>query len=344
MSTLGAALSVVMGLLWQLPGAVPPADNPCIETREFTSPITGEKFIANVLKQEVQAQSFDYDRCPHPPINTLAYLMVTDPASGYTAYVEEFSRPCAWSAEDLKRILGKPGFSRHAPEGLPWSGAYPWEQYENAARLSEAAGEPASWVANYWLLAAWSVRLDVISGHNEFDGEVAGLLSALPCKNPDAADLFTPYEVQLAHYWEKLGEEGGLPDVAPARLDLALAWLYRSRGELFAARHNLAAAVRGEPALPKEDLLYRYLVSSVDLESNYLRTAASWYQKGWEKAEFMEADEGRAAFLLGEIMRRCGRLSEAVEWYDRALALNRGALSTNLIERQRELASTGRGY
>ena len=344
MSASTAALAAVLGAFWQLPGEIPPADSQYIEARGFVSPITHEEFTANVLKREVQATSFDYDRCPHPPINTLAYLMVTDPASGYTAYADQFSRPCGWSAEDLERILGKPGFTRHAPEGLPWSGAYPWEQFENAARLSEAAGEPSSWVANYWLMAAWSVRLDVVSGHNEFDGEVAELLSDLPRKNPDAADLFTPYEVQLAQYWEELRDGGGAPDVTPAKLELALAWLYRSRGELFAARHNLAAAVRAAPALAKDDLLYRYLMSSVDLEANYLRTAAGWYQKGWDKAEFTEADEGRAAFLLGEITRRCGRLSEAAEWYDRALAMNHGALSANLIQRQKELVSTGRGY
>lgn len=338
-------LAVAGLLLAQMPGeTVGASDEPFVVQQEFTSPVTGETFFTYVLREALVPTSYDYDRCPHPPINTLAYTLVIDPATGYVASPESFQGECPWDTEDLKLILGEPKFDRTTPEGLPWAGAYPWEKFENAARLAQAAEYPSVAIANWWLLAAWSIRLDVISGHNEFDGEVERLFANLPRRDPSLKDLLTPYELQLADYWAEQCQLGQLVDVGDTELSLALAWLYRSRGELVAAENWLGRAALNDPAIGSGDLLYHYLDSSIDLEREYLRTTDRWLLKAWNGAELSTARESGTAYLLGEIRRRLGDFAGAVYWYDQALATHRGALSTELIQHQRALADGGRGY
>jgi len=319
-------------------------DQQYIEQRKFTSPITGESFHAPVLKSEVQAASFDYDRCPHPPFNVFAYTLVIDPATGYVAYPELFENQCPWNAESLAEILGAPKFKRNVPESLPWTNAYPWEKFENAARLAQAAEYPSLEIANWWILAAWSVRLDVISGYNEFDAEVAAVFERLPQRGPDPTDLLTLYELALAEQWEQLRAMGQLTDVNDAEFALALAWLYRSRGELVPALDWLGRAALHDEQLPEESLLYRYLQSSIELERDYLKTTRQWLLKGWNGAEVPPVQQGGTAYLLGEINRRLGDNVAAIYWYSEAETYNRGALSPDLIKHQRALAESRRAF
>jgi hypothetical protein len=315
-----------------------------VEEREFHSPVSGEPFLAYVLARDAPVVSWDYDRCPHPPFNTLAYTLVIDPVSGYVAPAAEFGRQLVWDAADLGSILGEPRFSRDTPPGLPWAGAYPWERHENAALLAAAEQQPAHVVGNWWLLAAWSVRLDVVGGHNEFDQRVAEIFAQLPRRGPDPGDVVTLYELQLAAHWEKLHNTGQLPDVPEVFCCLALAWLYRSRGELLAAESWLRSAALSDAALPAEDVLYRYLMSSIELERHYLRQARRWLVQAWNDAEFERRQESGTAFILAEINRRLGEMPAAVYWYDIARDTNMGMLSSELIKRQRALADGGRGY
>lgn len=343
-------MTAAAGFLWALvlclqapSDLITSPDAPYIVDREFVSPVTGEKFVAKVLKQGLRPQSYDYDRCPHPPINTLAYTMVIDPVTGYVAYPEDFNRPCQWSKDRLAEILGKPKFKRQTPDGLLWSGAYAWERFENAALLAKAANLRSSEIADYWLLAAWSVRLDVISGSNEFDTEVRRVFLHLPRTSPDPGDLVTLPELQLAHAWQALREQGQLQQVSAMDYALAQAWLYRSRGELKAARRYLNEALAAEQAA-QDNLLYRYLDSSVKLEQDYLCSAAEWLGKAWEDGEIHGPGESWAAYLLGEICRRTGDLNGAQHWYDQALQMNKGTLNTDLVKHQQKLLDTGEGY
>ena len=311
--------------------------------REFVSPVSGEAFRAAVLRDEVPVSSWDYDRCPHPPINTLAYTLVIDPATGYVAHPDEFNLPVEWDRDDLTQIIGQPRFGRLSPEGMPWAGAYPWEKLENAALLSAAREEPSHYTGNWWLMAAWSVRLDVISGHNEFDREVEALFGRLPRRSPDAGDLYTPYELQLAAYWEELRDSGQLPDVSNADFGLALAWLYRSRGELTRARHWLRTAAVDDRDLPGESDLYNYLDSSIDLERSYLENARTWLNQAWLNAEVPANREGATAFVLGEISRRLGQNPEALKWYATAREKSLGQINLELIDHVRKLAGDSTG-
>lgn len=342
--TTAAGILCALALWLQAPSdLITSPDAPYIVEREFVSPVTGEKFVAKVLKQGLRPQSYDYDRCPHPPINTLAYTMVIDPATGYVAYPEEFNRPCEWSKERLAEILGEPKFKRQTPDGLPWSGAYAWERFENAAQLAKAANRRSSEIADFWLLAAWSVRLDVISGRNEFDAEVQRVFIRLPRQSPDPGDLVTLPELQLARAWQKLRDQGQLAQVPGMDFALAEAWLYRSRGELKAARRYLNDALAADKAAA-DNLLYRYLDSSVKLEQDYLCSAAEWLGKAWNDGEIHGPGESWAAFLLGEICRRTGDLNGAKHWYDQALQMNKGTLNTDLVKHQQKLLEAGEGY
>lgn len=340
-----AALALAISCGAQLPtDALTSADDPYAVQREFTSPISGESFYANVLRGTVPVGDWDYDRCPHPPLNTLAYALVIDPVTGYVAAPEEFEQATRWDAEDLAQILGAPRFKRLAPEGLPWAGSYPWEKLENAALLSQAEDQPAHFTGNWWLLAAWSVRLDVISGHNQFDSKVTALFESMPRREPDPGELLAPYELQLARHWEDLRSTGQLADIAEEEYSLAMAWLYRSRGELVAAEHWLRSAGLSNPELRDGDELYEYLQSSIELERHYLGMARRWLLKGWDGAEFSPLQEGGTAFMLGELNRRLGDLPSALYWYDVARAKNMGMLSNELLDRLTAAVKDGRGY
>jgi tetratricopeptide (TPR) repeat protein len=340
----GLSLLCALALLAPLPGDLnaSPDDAYTVE-REFVSPVTGESFVTKVLIKGVKVPSYDYDFCPHPPLNTLAYTIVIDPATGYVAYPESFDKPCAWSREDLKRVLGQPKFKHNAPDGLPWLGAYAWERYENGALLAQEAKRPSSEVADYWLLAAWSVRLDVISGGNEYDAEVARIFKRLPRRSPNPGDMLTLYEMQLAQAWQAMRDEGQLADVPAGDFSLALAWLYRSRGELTAARHYLDAALEAD-AEQKDNLLYRYLDSSLKLEQDYLNSAAEWLGKAWNDGEIHGPGEAWSAFMLAEISRRMGGLAQAKTWYEQALQVNKGTLNTDMVKHQQKLLDNGLGY
>lgn len=320
------------------------ADAPYVTQRVFTSPVTGERFVADVLKQAVPVSSYDYDRCPHPAIDTLAYTLVIDPASGYVADPASFELPTQWDSDDLREILGEPRFERNYPEGLPWAGAYPWEKFENAAKLAQSADLPASEVANFWLLAGWSVRLDVISGRNEFDAAVQEVFGKLPRRGPDLQQINTLYEIQLAAYWEELRANGQLPDIADSDLALALGWLYRSRGELLAAENWLRRATLSSGELSADGSLYQYLMTSIELERSYLLSAREWLLRAYNGGELSAAQEAGAVYMLGEIFRRLGDFAAAKHWYLQAKASNRGALSTEMIAHQLALVDGGRGY
>lgn len=338
-----AAAALLCGA--QLPGdALTSPDGQYVTQRAFTSPVSGEEFYTNVLRGTVPVLDWDYDRCPHPPLNTLAYALVIDPVTGYVAPADEFARATAWDTGDLDRILAAPRFKRLAPEGMPWAGAYAWEKLENAALLAQAEEQPSHVVGNWWLLAGWSVRLDVISGHNQFDDQVAALFDSLPRREPDPGELLAPYELQLAEHWEELHARGQLADVAEDEFALALAWLYRSRGELVAADHWLGSAALSGPELPEGDQLYQYVASSIKLERHYLGMARRWLLKAWDAAEFSPLQEGGTAFMLGELNRRLGDFPSALYWYEVARARNMGMLSTELLDRLTAAVRDGRGY
>ncbi len=187
------------------------------------------------------------------------------------------------------------------------------------------------------------MRLDVISGGNEYDDEVQRIFKRLPRKIPDPGDMLTLYEMQLARGWQELRDQGQLPDVPAGDFALAQAWLYRSRGELTAARHYLDSALAAQPEM-KDNLLYRYLDSSVKLEWDYMNSAAEWLGKAWNDGEIYGPGAAWAAFLLAEISRRMGGLAQADNWYAQALQVNKGTLNTDMVKHQQKLLEAGLGY
>jgi hypothetical protein len=343
MSPLLAALAVAMQLsLPQGEELIPGREY--VTQREFTSPVTGQSFYADVLRQAVDVSSYDYDRCPHPVFNTLAYTLVIDPVTGYVGEPDSFELPTLWDVDDLQRILGEPRFNRDAPPDMPWAGAYAWEKYENAAKLAQAAGLPALQVANFWLLAAWSVRLDVISGANNFDPQVQAVFEQLPYHGQDMKELTTLYELQLADHWEQLRNTGQLPDVPDRDFALAMAWLYRSRGELLAARIWLGRVALHDPEAVSTSDLYAYLDSSIELERGYLDETRRQLLQSLTAQQLPPAQYSGAAFLLGEAYRRLGDLEAAKTWYTAAADSPLGALNGELLKHQLALVDGGRGY
>ncbi|MDQ3023869.1 MAG: hypothetical protein M3R04_05735, partial [bacterium] len=186
-----------------LPLSINPGEQGYTTEREFSSPVNGEKFMATVLARPVGFGVRDFDGCPHPAVNALAYALVIDPLSGYVAYPEDFDRATVWSADELSALLGKPRFSRDAPQSVPWAGAFGWEKFENAAKLAEASKARAASVANWWLQAAWCVRLDLLPAQQDFADELERAVRGLPQVKRDPADVLTPYTLQLANEWAR---------------------------------------------------------------------------------------------------------------------------------------------
>jgi hypothetical protein len=319
---------------------VPPTAQRFVEEREFTSPLTGEKFVATVLKARPPLGQPDYDYCPHSTFNLLAYTLVTDPATGWTNYPELFHQPALLPATKLASALGAPKFDRPTPAGLPWLDPYPWEQFENAALQSIALERPALDTANWYVQAAWAVRLDLLSGTTGYEQEVEQLLRRLPRPAANSAELIQPYELQLAAHWEQQRAAGVLQDVSPQQSALALAWVYRSRGELAAAEHWLATAAKDGPP---DAGLASFLRDSLQLERTYLVTAQSWLQQGWDKGGIDDRRVGRTTFALGEIARRLGDLAAARRWYGAASRQHHGELSLGALRYVQGLAE-GRGF
>jgi tetratricopeptide (TPR) repeat protein len=342
LTALAAILAVLQLSLPQGEEIVPSREY--VIQREFVSPITGQTFVADVLRHAVKVNSYDYDRCPHPAINTLNYTLVIDPVTGYVGEPDSFEQPSQWNEEELLTILGEPRFTRDCPPGMPWAGAFAWEKFENAAKLAQAAQLPAVDIANFWLLAAWSVRLDVISGTNTFDDQVAEIFTKLPLCGPDPKQLTTLYELQLAEYWEGLHENGQLPDISDSNFSLALAWLYRSRGELLAARIWLDRFALSDPQSVTESGLYAYLDSSIELERSYLDETRGRLLESLNSGLLPPSQNAGAAFLLGEVYRRLGDFEAAAHWYTAAQEGQLGVLNAELISHQLALVDGGRGY
>jgi hypothetical protein len=328
-----------------LPGlnhGIPAAARPYVRQQQFTSPLTGESFMADLVGGGVPPGSYDYDFCPHPPFNTFAYALVTDPATGWTAFPDQFMR-CPFTAEQVRQAVGAPKFNRKSPDGLPWLDPYPWEQFENAALLGIAANQNQLDTGNLYVQAAWAVRLDVITGNNEFDSEVEALFKPLPRHPANPGEVFTIYELQLAATWEQERASGVLKDIDPARFALAMAWLYRSRGELQGAEHWLDEAAAADPGLARQGGLYSFLRSSARLERTYLKSAQAQFSAAWEAHRVEARRMGLTAYALGEISRRLGDLPGARNWYAEAERYGSGALNLDKLRRLEALAG-GRGY
>ena len=193
-------------------------------------------------------------------------------------------------------------------------------------------------------MAAWAVRLDVISGNNEFDDEVASIFAALPQRPLDPPDITALYELQLASYWQELRTQGMLAGVDDETYALALAWLYRSRGELTPASEWLQRAELASRQLDGHTVLRQYLVSSIWLERRFLEHARAWMIKAWNSGELSQIEEGPIGYLIAEMYRRLGETSSCTYWYDLALEKNYGGMSDRLIEQQRRAVIEGPGY
>jgi hypothetical protein len=312
-----------------------------LEARQFRSPVTGESFVAYVLKGSLGGGLSDFDGCPHPPINTFDYLLVIDPVSGYVEYPQYFEKPSPFSELRLKELLGEPKFGRSHPDGLPWSGAYGWEKFENAALLAQAAQSGALTTGNNYLRAAWAVRLDFIGGNSAFDEELRELFDAVRLPRPRPGDLLTPPELQAAEQLEELWARQQLADVSATQYALALAWLYRSRGELKAALDYLA--MFADQGAGTGAGLADYMRSSIALEREYMLSAIDSFTKAANSGEVPPTDLGSASFILGELQRRCGNLQGASYWYGLTHENNLGAVASDLLARQ-TAAAAGRGY
>jgi hypothetical protein len=316
-----------------------------VAEREFTSPLTGDKFVAAVISGRPPVANYDYDQCPHSLFNALAYALVTDPATGWTNYPDLYAERCPLTAEKLASVLGQPKFDRQAPAGLPWLNAYPWEQFENAALQSAAVGQSALQTGNWFMEAAWAVRLEVAAG-GDAQEELTALFQPLPRPRADPAQLYVPYELQFARALEQQRAGGVLKGMPDADSALALAWLYRSRGELAATTYWLDIAAASAPALGQGGSphagLYSSLRNSGELERGYLKQAQSWLKQGWE-AGGSSRRKGRAALALGEIARRLGDLAAARNWYREAARNQQGDLDPGRLQHLDTLAA-GRGY
>lgn len=322
--------------------SLPPGTRGYVEFREFSTPFSGERFSVPVLTRRAPAASFDYDFCPHPAFNALAYTLVTDPASGWTDYPESFNQPCPLGQAELAAALGEPKFNRNPPADLPWLDPYPWEQFENAARQAKTLKLGGLAVGNWYLQAAYAVRLDVIGGGNEFDEEVARLIGS--DRNPALArDSFVLPEIRLAELREQQRDSGVLADISGGDFALGQAWLYRSRGELQAADRWLDEAAADDPELPQGGGLYSFLRSSIELERSYLLEAQRELAEAMSSSTVPQRRQAVTAVVLGEIARRLGELSGAQQWYATARQRQFGEISLDRLAKLEQLV-LGRGY
>ncbi|MDQ3023870.1 MAG: DUF2225 domain-containing protein, partial [bacterium] len=141
-----------------------------------------------------------------------------------------------------------------------------------------------------------------------------------------------------------IAEDSGSVSSAPSSESaLAIAWAYRSRGELTAAREWLARSAAGD-ATVKSMPLYAYLDNGITLEREYLSKAQKWLRQAYENGELRDSQRGAAAFNLGEIARRLGDSAGALQWYEEAAGKNLGSVSPRLLQRQKKLVTDKSPY
>lgn len=253
----------------------------------------------------------DRDLCPHAVGDDEIRGSISSCSTcGFAGMAKEFKREIPEAvAERVKKEL--------SPAGTPW------ERWANRARILEWSEARAQIVAESWLRAAWSVRLQERPVAGALGEGIRAAVGALPEQQGKEEDaiLDTAKALDAALASKKDAPSGA----ARAAAAYASGSFWRMRGELAAAdeRYNQAlAAAKGTPLEAEvRDAIARDR-ASMDLERGYLKTALAHFRAALAAGEDVPRSQRMlVAYLAAECARRTGARDEAQRLYRIAASL-----------------------
>jgi hypothetical protein len=284
--------------------------------RQFTTVVCAQSNTRGGVDRDLFARAVG----PQPEF----YRVATCPNCGYSGYLTDFGRDSTLPPEVLDRVLQSPklalppGFGPESdPRDLDPSVRYALAVicYQWRHRSDEALG----WL---YLRSSWVEREEGSSVTH--DDRLKRTLTYLERWRPAliAGQNQLDIEMQLATRTAEGLITGRFNRFQRPFVELALALILRRHGENTHAdplldrlekspEQTLSSALRQDISNMRQSIIR---------ERRHQQQAADAFERAL-MANLISADNrGPAAYVLGELYRRLGRESEAIRWYDRALA------------------------
>ncbi len=250
------------------------------------------------------------------------YRIATCPRCGYSGYDADFADGIVIPPDVRSRILESPGLP--LPEGFtPDSDPRDLDAADRYAlaitcyRWRQQSDEALAWLH---LRASWIERdKGAVLPH---DPRIARVMSYLERWRPPlpAGGNQADVEMQLAARTAEALACGRFSRYQQPYVQLALALILRGRGENRQAAPLLEALARhGQFSEDLEKAIER-MQASITSEAQQQREAADYFERALLTRQISPANAPAAWYLLGELLRRLGRDTEAVAAYQHALA------------------------
>ena len=173
-----------------------------------------------------------------------------------------------------------------------------WERYRIAARLYAELGRTSMFMGELWLEAGWTIRDSGVGYYEGLTGPqtTRGLLDA------GAKEL-----------------DRGLPPAQEKAVRFNLARVAHRGGYAAERDAHLARYKALGPMTPRESGAVQKLERAATLEPHYQKEALRYFEQAKDSDAFTETERARAAYLVGDLHRRLGDPTAALEAF-RAVA------------------------
>jgi len=266
------------------------------DQREFTCPLDDHKFTSTVVTTRDKAGGTDSDFCPYERgPQALPFEVHTCPLCGFSASTTEFEQRL--DPELVKKIQTILTTWKDANKVTDGSKIPTWQQYELAALCGFAKFSNHLHAGNLYLRAAWSARMEAV-GNISSQVDLSNPLSAI-----EVADMLGG----------KIDREADATKKTALRFRLLQVY---HRAGMGAQRDALLTTLA---AAPPDDPFYARFKELVTVEKKYLPQAADFYLKAIEAGEPGKKDTGLYLYLIGDLHRRVGQNTPALQYYQKAL-------------------------
>ncbi len=284
--SLSSLLVFLFGALVAL--ASPPARAQSTFPEDLRCPLDGHISTRDRVVATNVLGGMDSDFCPYSSsIQPREFEAVTCSLCLYSARVGRFEKKLPdLTRRALSAVLDPLRAQMGDPEALT-----PWQRFELAALVASVEGEDPYEIGRLYLEGAWTVR-DRIVG---FLPRITG-----------------PLEI-----WQTLNELDPQQQALKDRVRWAMALfdLHRAahRGGFTERRDAYFRTLDGQTDLPPEIFQRQEKVRDwLEIENRYLAKAAGQFQIAMARTDITPAQKAKAEYLFGDMLRRLGRLEEAL--------------------------------
>lgn len=269
---------------------VAPAHATVVETDTLRCPtidgVGGQVVVVHTLRTENRAGGWDADGARYSRGGQFReHKLTTCPASGLTLVGRDLS--FGLTEDELARL---PGTLASIRERWPQPAEAPvWERYRMAVEVYRALGRGPLQLATLWLEGAWTVRDHGVGFWERLEGPLVQWRLLEEIEQELQKDLTPEQQLQLRFSYAKVAHRAGAHEARDNQLDTLKAM--GLSGAALATWERLDEARRTEPA---------FLDGAIKELGRYL-----------ESGRGTAIERSEAAFRLGELLRRRGRIDEA---------------------------------